>query len=215
MAAGSGGFSSAVSVGVGAAYSAIKSAGQAERVAVGSGKAKAQKSGSDGSVGNQRRGEGAQVRTLDQVTSDWHYDNGIVSFDSVHATTGNDPIEYLPGASPNDIMHPSYLKGESPDTITLAYHERGHIELSKFLANDIIAEKFLASHHLLDDIRVAPHTSNAEIKSIALARQVKIGNAWTDFVAIKHWEILDHPDYGGARPIKQDNGRRIDWKYAN
>jgi len=44
MAAGSGGFSSAVSVGVGAAYSAIKSAGQAERVAVGSGKAKAAKS---------------------------------------------------------------------------------------------------------------------------------------------------------------------------
>jgi len=50
MAAGSGGFSSAVSVGVGAAYSAIKSAGQAERVAVGSNKEAAQESGSDGAV---------------------------------------------------------------------------------------------------------------------------------------------------------------------
>jgi len=50
MAAGSGGFSSAVSVGVGAAYSAIKSAGQAERVAVGSGKAAAQEGGPDGAV---------------------------------------------------------------------------------------------------------------------------------------------------------------------
>jgi len=44
-------------VGVGAAYSAIKSAGQAERVAVGSGKAKAQEGGPDGAV---RAGSGLE-----------------------------------------------------------------------------------------------------------------------------------------------------------
>ena len=60
MAVGSGGFSSAVSVGVGAAYSAIKLAGQAERVAVGSGKAAAQKGGADAAFAQKD----AQLRQL-------------------------------------------------------------------------------------------------------------------------------------------------------
>jgi len=44
MAAGTGGFSSALSLGLNSAYAAMKTSGQAERVAVGSGKEKAQKS---------------------------------------------------------------------------------------------------------------------------------------------------------------------------
>ncbi|MDX2054440.1 MAG: RHS repeat-associated core domain-containing protein [Polyangiaceae bacterium] len=59
MAAGTGGFSSAVSVGVGAAYKVIESSGQAEKVPPGAGKAKAQEGDAPDASIRQALSEGA------------------------------------------------------------------------------------------------------------------------------------------------------------